>query len=94
MILDALDRSDQPRDVAPPLAEYDGTNERLDELIDAVRSLVTVTIAANSKRGKAPKMQPRQRPVTAFERVNHRRRSARHQQLASRILARRQQASE
>lgn len=68
----------------PSLSEYDGVLERLDALVDATNQNTAATIAAAG--AKAPRIPPQKRPETAFERVAHRRKSAKHQQTVSRML--------
>lgn len=70
----------------PRLSEYDAVVERLDSLIDEIRSNTLVAIAAGG--GRPPKFQPQQRPQTAFDMLRHRRRSAQHEALTRRILRR------
>lgn len=68
----------------PSLSEYDGVLERLDALVDATNQNTKATIAAAG--AKPPQIPPQQRPETAFERVAHRRKTAKHQQTVSRML--------
>ncbi len=85
-----MDKRGKAPSNAPSIAEYDGTAERLDELIDKLGSLISVTVAANQPPGKKPpRFEPRPRPETDFERQRHLNRLAKHRKLADRVLARR-----
>lgn len=73
-------------DSGPSLTEYDGTAERLDRIADLMQQNTAATIAAAG--AKPPMFQPQARPTTAFEKVAHRRKAAKHQQLTSRLVRR------
>jgi hypothetical protein len=83
-IIAARERAGSEEASGPSLSEYDGVLERLDALVDATNQNTAATIAAAG--AKAPRIPPQQRPVTAFERVAHRRKSAKHQSVVSRML--------
>lgn len=69
--------------------------ERLDIVADNLQQLLVAFVSANTPRGKQkPRMTPRPRPETAFERVNARRRMRQHRNLAGRVLARQPDAGQ
>lgn len=85
-IIDAMERTGDRPDNAPSIAEYDGTAERLDEVIDTLKSLLTVFIASNQEKGKkAPQFPQRPRPTSSFERLQHQRRMAQHRKTVARV---------
>lgn len=89
MILEAEERNPDLKKVgsAPHLSDYTPVVERLDILIDHVDGVMGAVVAGAG--GKPPRLVPRPRPETAYERVAHRRRSAQQQQIASRMLGKR-----
>lgn len=62
---------------APNLAEYTPEAARIDTLIDEVKALISITLKANGAK-KVPVMPPEPRPLTAFERVESKRRGVKH----------------
>jgi uncharacterized membrane protein YkvA (DUF1232 family) len=65
------------------LAGWTHDCELLTLLVDEIRSLHSTLVAVNSRRGKGFKFAPMPRPVTALDRVQRRRRLARHDDLVA-----------
>lgn len=62
-----------PRRRPPSLLEWSLQTELLAGLYEAVQRLTSITIAANSDKGNAPKVTPLPRPVTAMDRLRRKR---------------------
>ena len=72
-------------DSGPRLSEYTLQVSRLDQLIDRVGDLVSVTLQVAG--GKAPRIRPPKRPETAFTRLEHKRRDKRMNDLFTEVEA-------
>ena len=69
----------------PSMAIFSPEVERLDGIRNDLQANTIATLAAAGAK-KLPRFTPRPVPETAFDRVAHRRRSAKHQQLVKRLL--------
>jgi hypothetical protein len=83
MILEAQEKGLVKTTSGPPLTHWTPEAERLDSLIDAVRTLIMAT--ANAAGGHLPQPKPTPRPTTALERVKHRQRMLKHEALVARV---------
>ena len=83
-IIEAREKNPDGAPKGPRLSEYTPTVERLDVLIEEIRSNTRATIAAAGAR--PPKTVEQPRPVTAFDKMQHQRRLAQHESLTRRIL--------
>lgn len=72
-------------DSGPRVSEYTLQVSRLDQLIDRVGDLISVTLQAAG--GKAPRIRPPKRPETAFTRLEHKRRDQRMNDLFAEVEA-------
>ena len=72
-------------DNGPRLSEYTLQVSRLDQMIDMLGALVSVTLQAAG--GKAPRIRPPKRPETAFTRLEHKRRDKRMNDLFTEVEA-------
>jgi hypothetical protein len=66
---------------------YGSVEQRLDTAIDAMNRVGDLIVATNAKRGRrTPPTKHQPRPKTAFSKVQHEARLARHQALTARVL--------
>lgn len=72
-------------DSGPRVSEYTLQVARLDQLIDLVGNLISVTLQAAGSN--APKIRPPKRPETAFTRLDHKRRDKRMNDLFAEVEA-------
>jgi len=84
MILEAKERSKTEAEAGPRLRDFSPEVDAMLRVVDAVNANTSAVIAAAG--GKPRRVEPQPRPTTAFERVAHRRRSAKHQSLTARAL--------
>lgn len=92
MILASEQHAEREAEIpAPPLSSYSPEVERLDEVVDGIRQLIAVTLGAAGVKN-VPKVQPRRRPRTARDDVQHRTRMRKHDMIVSRFKAAQQPA--
>jgi len=95
LMLEARERagkSDEPH--FPPMSQWSQEAGILADLVDEIRGLRYVTIAANSGGSKPPPPVRYARPQTAADRIRADMRREKHEALANRILSRRHKTTD
>lgn len=95
MIAEAQERRSRADDkpYAPPLTQWSPEAEGLADVFDMLQNLLIVTIMANSGKGaQKPAFKPHPRPLLASATIRHQVRQRRHDELARRLLRRREAA--
>lgn len=89
MLVEASERSGQKPPTGPRMSDWTPDHEVLVGILDAVRALTVTTVRMNLPKGKpGPKFEPSERPRTAFDKIRHQVKQARHDALADRVLRR------
>ncbi|GGM75489.1 hypothetical protein GCM10012275_52720 [Longimycelium tulufanense] len=68
------------------LDQWSRTEELLTYVVEEIRNLRAVTIAAHSERGRVPRVQPLPRPKTALERLEEREAMEIHRSIVRQVL--------